>query len=344
MNQLRKGCPPALRVAINGFGRIGRSVFRLALSQPHIEVVAINDLADGASIAHQLKYDSTLGPFPGTVEHTGDRLSVNGSSVRLFNRGTPEELPWSDEQVDIVIEATGWFTTRAKAAAHLRAGARRVIVSAPSADADLTVVLGVNHESYDPLRHSVISNASCTTNCLAPLVKVLDDAFGIRKALFTTVHPYTNNQQLHDSPHPDFRRGRGCARSLIPTTTTAVQALYQVMPGFSGRLDGMALRVPTAVVANIDLVAELAGPVSVAEVNAAFKRAAGGRLAGILCVTDEPLVSCDFRGSRYSALLDAPLTQVVDGNLVRILAWYDNEAGYSNRLIDLIGLVGGALV
>jgi glyceraldehyde 3-phosphate dehydrogenase len=340
MSGLTKVSPQTIRIAINGFGRIGRSVFRLALAQRHIEVVAINDLAEGASIAHQLKYDSTLGSFPGTVEHKGDHLVVNGRSIRLYNLATPEELPWGDERIDVVIEATGRFTTRALAAAHLAAGARKVIISAPSADADLAVVLGVNHQLYDPTRHNVISNASCTTNCLAPLVKVLDDAFGITKAVFTTVHPYTNNQMLHDSPHPDLRRARGGARSIIPTTTTAVQALFQVMPSFSGRLDGMALRVPTAVVANIDLVAELKGPISAVEVNDAFRNAADGNLAGILGVTDEELVSCDFRGCRYSSLLDATLTQVVDGNLVRILAWYDNEAGYSNRLIDLIGMVG----
>ena len=333
-----QGAP--VRVAINGIGRIGRTTLRLALKKRNIEVVAINDLADNSTIAHQLKYDSTHGLFPGRIDLRGDRLIVNGHSIRLLSQGEPEELPWFEEGVDIVVEATGRFTSRAAAGAHLRAGARRVIISAPSADADVSLVLGVNHEAYDPRRHKVISNTSCTTNCLAPLVKVLHDTFGIRKAHLTTVHPYTNNQPLHDSIHADLRRGRGGAMSMIPTTTSAIQAVAQVLPQLAGRIDGMAIRVPTAAVANIDLVAELERPADAAAVNAAFRRAARGKLKGILGIVEEPLVSFDFKGNGYSAVFDATCTQVVAGNLVKLIAWYDNESGYSSRLLDLIGLVG----
>jgi len=334
------GVNTPLRIAINGFGRIGRSVLRLALEQPLLEVVAVNDLAAPAVVAHQLQYDSTLGPFPEKVVLIGDSLRVKGHTVLLFNRQDPATLPWRELDVDLVIEATGHFTARERAAAHLQAGARRVVISAPAADADFMVVLGVNQHLLDRSRHLVVSNASCTTNCLAPMVKVLSDAFGLRQALFTTVHPYTNNQKLHDSPHQDLRRGRGAGRTMIPTTTTAVAALWQVMPKMQGRVDGMAVRVPTAAVANIDLVAELSRPVTAAAVNDAFRQAAQGSLAGILGVAEEELVSCDFRRSRYSAVLDAPLTQVVAGNLVRILGWYDNETGYASRLVDLLTLLG----
>jgi glyceraldehyde 3-phosphate dehydrogenase len=328
-----------LRIAINGFGRIGRSVFRFALDEPQLEVVAINDLAGPAIVAHQLKFDSTLGIFPGDVTLAGDILSVKGKTVRLLSHENPQDLPWAEEQIDVVIEATGRFTARGAAANHLAAGAGKVIISAPSPDADITLVLGVNAHLYDPRQHDVVSNASCTTNCLAPMVKVLDDTFGLRKSLFTTVHPYTNNQQLHDSIHRDLRRARGGGHSMIPTTTTAVAALGQVMPAMRGKVDGMALRVPTAAVANIDMMAELECEVTDAEVNAAFEHAAAGALKGIVGITDEPVVSGELRGVRYSMLLDSPLTQV-NGNLVRILAWYDNEAGYSSRLVDLMSLVG----
>jgi len=336
----KSGGVKPLRIAINGFGRIGRSVFRLALEDPLLQVVAVNDLAEPTVLAQQLKYDSTLGPFAGTVSLSGSTLVARGRTVTLFNRHDPAALPWRESAIDVVIEATGRFTAREQAAAHLGAGAGRVLISAPSVDADLTVVLGVNERLFDPSRHRVVSNASCTTNCLAPMVKVLDDAFGLRCAIFTTVHPYTNNQKLHDSPHRDARRGRGAGRVLVPTTTTAVAALRQVLPACGGRVDGMALRVPTAAVANIDLVAELRRPVTADEVNAAFISAAGGALRRIVSVCEEPLVSCDFRQSSYSAVLDAPLTQVVSGGLVRILAWYDNETGYANRLIDLLHTVG----
>ncbi len=329
-----------VRVAINGFGRIGRTALRLALDDKRIEVVAINDLADSSMILHQLKYDSTHGVFPGQIALHGERLVVNVRSIRLLRQTEPEELPWFEEGVDIVIEATGRFTSRAAAAAHLRAGARRVVISAPSADADISLVLGVNHHQYDPLRHTVISNASCTTNGLAPLLKVLDDTFGIRKGFMTTVHPYTNNQSLLDSPHPDLRRARASALSMIPTTTSAIRAVIQVMPELAGRIDGLAIRVPTAAVADIDLAVELEQSVDSLRVNDAFRRAARGSLKGIIGVTDEPLVSADFRGIRYSAVLDASCTRVVGGNLVKLIAWYDNETGYSGRLIDLISLLG----
>ncbi|UFS72838.1 type I glyceraldehyde-3-phosphate dehydrogenase [Geomonas sp. RF6] len=316
-------------------------MFRYALEREGIEVVAVNDLCDSETIAHQLRYDSTRGPFPGEVVLADDRLVVNGHTVPLLSCGDPEALPWREHAVDVVIEATGHHTARAKAAGHLSAGAGMVVISAPSADADLSVVLGVNDHLFDPERHRVISNASCTTNCLAPMVKVLHDSFGVRKTLFTTVHPYTNNQSLLDDPHPDLRRARGMGRSMIPTSTTAVPALQQVMPEFAGKVHGMALRVPTAAVANIDLVAELDSAVDAAGVNDAFIAAAEGGLQGILGVNEEELVSCDFRGNRLSCILDAPFTQVVGENLVRILAWYDNEAGYASRLVDLMTLIRG---
>jgi glyceraldehyde 3-phosphate dehydrogenase len=334
-NNHSRGKTP-LRIAINGFGRIGRSVLRLALERSELRVVAINDLAEPAVVAHQLQYDSTLGTFQGEVSRTGDLLHVAGQSIRLLSRQDPAALPWAEEGIDVAIEATGRFTSRAGACAHLNAGARKAMISAPSMDADIMLVLGVNHDVYIPSRHHVVSNASCTTNCLAPLAKVLDEAFGIRKALFTTVHPYTNNQQLHDSPHSDLRRGRGGGGAMIPTTTTAVAALHRVMPQFAGRIDGMAIRVPTAAVANIDFTAELAMPVTALEVNAAFAEAAAGGLSGIVGYSDAPLISCDFRGSRYSTIFDAPMTQVVDGNMVRVLAWYDNEIGYASRLLDMV--------
>ncbi|WP_243373380.1 type I glyceraldehyde-3-phosphate dehydrogenase [Geotalea sp. SG265] len=331
-----------VRVAINGFGRIGRTAFRQALAQPHIQVVAINDLADSTTVIHQFKYDSTHGVYPGTVTLRGDVMVLDGHRIRLLHHASPADLPWFEEKVDVVIEATGRFTTRAAAALHLSAGAGRVIISAPSADADLMLVMGVNDHLFDPDRHLIISNASCTTNCLAPLLKVLHEAFGIEKALMTTVHPYTNNQPLHDSPHGDLRRSRGGAQSIIPTTTTAIQAVVRVMPELAGRIDGMAVRVPTAAVANIDLVAELGRAVDAAAVNAAFAAAAEGPLQGVLGISEEPLVSTDFQGCRYSTILDAPFTSVVGDNLVKILAWYDNESGYSNRLLDLITLVGAS--
>lgn len=339
MNKIKNNQRP-VRVAINGFGRIGRTVLRQALEQPHIQIVAINDLADSTMIIHQLRYDSTHGVYPDNIGLRGDVMTLGGSSIRLLHQSSPADLPWFEEKVDVVIEATGRFTSRAAAALHLSAGAGRVVISAPSVDADLMLVMGANDHLFDPRRHSVISNASCTTNCLAPLLKVLHESFGIKKALMTTVHPYTNNQPLHDSPHSDLRRGRGGAQSIIPTSTTAIQAVVRVMPELSGRIDGMAIRVPTAAVANIDLVAELENTADTTMINAAFTRAAMGPLKNTLAVTKEPLVSIDFQGCRYSAVLDAPCTTVIGGNLVKILAWYDNESGYSSRLLDLIRLVG----
>lgn len=329
-----------VRVALNGFGRIGRTALRMALKRQRINVVAINDLADSAMILHQLKYDSNHGVFPGPVELHGEHLVIAGRSIRLLRQADPEELPWFEEGIDVVIEATGRFTARSGAAGHLRAGARRVIISAPSADADISLVMGVNHHRFDPDRHRVLSNASCTTNGLAPLLKVLDDTFGIRKAFMTTVHPYTNNQPLLDSPHPDLRRARGGALSMIPTSTSAISAVTQVMPEMAGRVDGMAIRVPTPAVADIDLVAELGQTVDAERVNGAFRRAASGAFRGIIGISGEPLVSCDFKGSRYSAVLDTSCTRVVGGTLVKLIAWYDNESGYSSRLVDLIGMIG----
>jgi len=329
----------ALRVAINGFGRIGRSVLRAAAQAQGFEFVAINDLTDAKTLAHLLKYDSVHGIFPGEVSVDGDQIIVNGKAIKVLAVRNPAELPWKDLKVDIVLESTGLFTSRDKAAQHLTAGAKKVIISAPATDPDLTVVLGVNDREYDKNKHHIISNASCTTNCLAPVAMVLQNSFGIEKGLVTTVHSYTNDQNILDLPHKDLRRARAAALSMIPTTTGAAKAVSLVLPALKGKLDGMAIRVPTANVSVVDLVATLSKPTDAQQVNAALKAAAEGPLKGILGVCTEELVSIDFNGNPLSSIVDAPSTKVIDGNMVKVISWYDNETGFSNRVIDLMKIL-----
>ncbi|AMV72097.1 type I glyceraldehyde-3-phosphate dehydrogenase [Desulfuromonas carbonis] len=331
----------AARIAINGFGRIGRNVFRAAFNHGAMEVVAINDLTDAATLAHLLKYDSVHGTFAPNVEVSGDDLSVAGKTVRVLRQRDPAALPWKELGIDIVIESTGLFTNRADAAKHLSAGANRVVISAPGKEADLTVCIGVNQEEFDPARHRVISNASCTTNCLAPVAKVLLQEFGIVKGLMTTVHSYTNDQQILDLPHKDLRRARAAALSMIPTTTGAAKAVALVLPELKGKLDGMAVRVPTPNVSLVDLVVETGRPTSVDEVNAAFRKAAEGPLKGILNYSAVPLVSIDYNGCPASSTVDALSTAVIGGNMVKVLSWYDNEWGYSSRVVDLVNFIAG---
>ena len=330
----------ALRVAINGFGRIGRSVVRAASKESGIEFVAINDLTDAPTLAHLLKYDSVHGIYPGTVEARGNELIVDGKAIKILAVKSPEELPWKDLKVDVVLESTGLFTAREKAELHLKAGARKVIISAPATNEDITIVMGVNSNLYDPAKHNIISNASCTTNCLAPVAKVLNDAFGIEKGLVTTVHSYTNDQRILDLPHKDLRRARAGALSMIPTSTGAAKAVSLVLPELKGKLDGMAIRVPTPNVSVVDLVATLKKPVDVASVNAALKDAANGPLKGILAFEEQPLVSIDFNGNPHSSIVDAGCTKVIDGSMVKVISWYDNETGFSYRVVDLIKMIG----
>ncbi len=331
----------AIRVGINGFGRIGRCFLRAAYERRgDIEVVAVNDLVDAKTLAHLLRYDSVFGRFPGEVVASSDGIEVAGRTVRTFAETEPRALPWGDLGVDVVIESTGRFRTRAAAAAHLEAGAKKVILSAPAKGdepPDATVVLGVNFdEVYDPDRHHLISNASCTTNCLAPVAKVLNDAFGIRHGLMTTIHAYTSDQHLLDAPHSDLRRARAAALNIIPTSTGAAKALGLVIPELDGRLNGFAVRVPTPTGSLVDLTVEASRPTTKEEVNAAFREVADtGSLAGILSYTEDPIVSADIVGSSYSAIFDASLTSVIDGSQVKVIAWYDNEWGYSARLVDL---------
>ena len=329
----------ALRVAINGFGRIGRSVLRAAIQDQAFEFVAINDLTDAKTLAHLLKYDSVHGSFPGEVTVDGDRIMVNGKGIKVLAVRNPAELPWKDMNVDIVLESTGLFTARDKAAQHLTAGAKKVIISAPATDPDLTVVLGVNDKDYDKTKHHIVSNASCTTNCLAPVAKVLQDSFGIEKGLVTTIHSYTNDQNILDLPHEDLRRARAAALSMIPTTTGAAKAVSLVLPELKGKLDGMAIRVPTANVSVVDLVCTLSKPADAKQVNAALKSAAEGPLKGILGFCEEELVSMDFNGNPLSSIVDAPSTKVLDGNMVKVLSWYDNETGFSNRVVGLMKIL-----
>ncbi len=333
------------RVAINGFGRIGRLVLRSALQsgRDDLEFVAVNDLTDNATLAHLFKYDSVHRIFPGTVEATEQGLRIDGKELRVFSERDPASLPWGDLGVDIVVESTGFFTGREGAAKHLQAGARKVIISAPAKNEDLTVVLGVNEDRYDPDRHDIISNASCTTNCLAPVVKVLLESFGLERGLMTTIHAYTNDQAILDSPHKDLRRARAAAVSMIPTTTGAARATSLVLPEVKGKLDGMAIRVPTSDVSLVDLTAELSRDVTVEEVNDAFRAAASGPLAGILDVTELPLVSVDFTGNPHSSTVDALSTAVIGERMVKVLSWYDNEWGYSTRVVDLAGYVAARL-
>ena len=335
----------AVRVAINGFGRIGRNVLRSAkqAGRDDIDFVAVNDLTDAETLAHLLRYDSVHGKYPGTVEVSGDGIVVDGDTIRVLSERDPAQLPWSDLGVDIVVESTGLFTKRDAAAKHLEAGARKVIISAPAKQEDVTIVLGVNEDKYDPDQHDVISNASCTTNCLAPVVKVLSDAFGFRHGVMTTVHSYTNDQNILDLPHKDMRRARAAAMSMIPTTTGAARATGLVLPEVDGRIDGMAIRVPTPDVSLVDLVAELEKDVTIEEVNQAFDEAASGRMKGVLGVSREPLVSIDYTGNPYSSIVDAVSTSVMQGRMVKVLSWYDNEWGYSSRVVDLVSYVAERL-
>jgi glyceraldehyde 3-phosphate dehydrogenase len=335
----------AIRVAINGFGRIGRNVLRCAKQsgRTDMDFVAVNDLTDAATLAHLLKYDSVHRHYPGAVKATANGLVVDGDEIQVFSEKDPANLPWRDLGVDIVLESTGHFTDRDKAAKHLEAGARKVVITAPAKKEDITIVLGVNEERYDPDKHDVVSNASCTTNCLVPVVKVIMDEFGFRHGLMTTIHSYTNDQNILDLPHRDLRRARAAAMSQIPTTTGAAKATGLVLPELKGRIDGISIRVPTPDVSLVDLVVEVERDTTKEEVNAAFERAAAGRMRGILGVSNEPLVSVDYTGDARSSIVDAMSTAVMDGKMVKVLSWYDNEWGYSARVVDLAAYIGERL-
>ena len=329
----------AVRVGINGFGRIGRNIMRAALGDTDIDFVAVNDLTNAATLAHLLKYDSVLGNLHAKIEAAGDGITVDGDSFKVLSVKDPSQLPWKDLGVDVVFEGTGKFTDRDGAAKHIEAGAKKVIITAPAKKPDFSVVLGVNEEKYDPAKHHIISNASCTTNCLAPLVKVVHQSFGIKKGWMTTIHSYTNDQNLLDLPHKDLRRARAAALSMIPTTTGAASAVGEVLPELKGRLDGFAMRVPTPNVSVVDLAAILDKQTTAEEVNAALRAAADGPLKGILAISDDPLVSIDFRGNANSSIVDSAYTKVMDGDFVKLLSWYDNEWGYSSRCVDLLKLM-----
>jgi len=326
----------SIRVGINGFGRIGRNILRAALHENELEFVAVNDITDAPTLAHLLKYDSILGNLADEVKAEGDTIRVAGRSIKVLAMKDPAQLPWKELEVEYVIESTGLFTEAEKARAHLAAGAKKVIISAPAKNEDLTIVMGVNHEKYDPRKHTIISNASCTTNCLGPVAKVLQDTFGIVKGQMTTVHSYTNDQKILDLPHKDLRRARAAALSMIPPSTGAAKAIYLAIPELKGKLDGVAIRVPTPNVSLVDLTVELGRNATAAEINGALEEAARGKMKGILEVTHEELVSIDFRGNPHSSIVDAPMTKVVDGNLAKVFSWYDNEWGFSNRVKDLI--------
>jgi glyceraldehyde 3-phosphate dehydrogenase len=329
-----------IKVGINGFGRIGRMAFRSGLSNKDIEFVAINDLTDTPTLAHLLKYDSTQGILDAKVSSTSNSIVVNGKEIKVFTEKDPAKIPWLDLDVKFVLECTGIFTEKAKAAAHLEAGAKKVIISAPAKGPDLTIVMGVNHQEYDPQKHHIVSNASCTTNCLAPVCKVLLDNFGIEKGLMTTTHAYTGDQRLLDFPHKDLRRARSAALSMIPTTTGAAKAVALVLPQLEGKLNGIAVRVPTPNVSLVDLTAQLSKPATAVEINKAMKEASETYLKGILAYTEEPLVSIDYNGTTVSSTLDALSTMVV-GDMAKVFAWYDNEFGYATRMIDLVAYMGG---
>jgi len=335
----------AARVAINGFGRIGRNMLRAAIARKmeDLEFVVVNDLTDPGTLAHLFRYDSVHGAFRGEVRTEEDALVIDGRRLQVLSERDPENLPWDELGVDVVLEATGLFRSRDDASKHLRAGAQKVIITAPAKDSDVTIVLGVNQGGYDPDTHHVISNASCTTNCIAPVAKVVAEGFGFVRGLMTTVHSYTNDQRILDLPHKDLRRARAAALSIIPTTTGAAKATGVVLPGLEGRIDGMAMRVPTPDVSLIDLVVEVERETSAREVNEAFRSRAAGELAGILEYTDEPLVSTDYIGNPASAIVDGLLTAVMRGHLVKIIAWYDNEWGYSNRCLELVSFVAARL-
>ena len=326
----------AVKVGINGFGRIGRNIMRAAMGNKEIDFVAVNDLTSAATLAHLLKYDSVLGNLHADVRATADGITVAGDEFKVLSVKDPAQLPWKDLGVDIVLESTGIFTDRDGAAKHLAAGAKKVIITAPAKKPDITIVIGVNDDTYDPAKHQIISNASCTTNCLAPLAKVIHERFTITKAWMTTVHSYTNDQNLLDLPHKDLRRARAAALSIIPTTTGAASAVGEVMPELKGRFDGIAMRVPTPNVSVVDLNALVEKKTTGEEVNAALREAAGGKLKGILAVSDEELVSIDFKGNSNSSIVDSAYTKVMGGDFVKVLSWYDNEWGYSNRCVDLV--------
>ncbi|MGB9710385.1 MAG: type I glyceraldehyde-3-phosphate dehydrogenase [Thermodesulfovibrio sp.] len=326
----------ALKVAINGFGRIGRLFFRASYGYPEIEIVAINDLTDAYTLAHLLQYDSVHGKFKGTVKAQGNNIVVDERQIQVFAETDPQKLPWQDLNIDVVIESTGRFTDRAGASKHLQAGAKWVIITAPAKEEDITVVMGVNHYLLDPSQHKIISNASCTTNCLAPVAKVLHEHFGIERGFATTVHAYTNDQRILDLPHKDLRRARAAAVSIIPTTTGAARAVGKVFPELKGKLDGMAVRVPTPNVSMVDFVAQLSKEVTESDINEALKKASQEHLKGIIMYIEEPLVSVDFNHSPYSSIVDGLLTKVLEGKLAKVISWYDNEYGYSCRVRDLV--------
>ena len=328
-----------VKIGINGFGRIGRLALRAALEHPEADIVAVNDITDAATLAHLFKYDSTYGIFNGTVEAKGDQIIINGKPVKALMIKDPSQLPWKALGVEVVIESTGLFTEAEKARAHLAAGARKVIISAPAKGEDITIVMGVNDEQYDPKKHHIISNASCTTNCLAPVAKILNDNFGIERALMTTIHAYTMDQRLQDAPHKDLRRARAATRSMIPTTTGAAKAVALVIPELKGKFHGYAMRVPVETVSVVDLTVQLKKTATAEEINAAFKTGAEGKYKGYLEYSTKPLVSIDFKGNRASGIVDSEYTMVLGDNFAKVLAWYDNEWGYSHRLIDLTELV-----
>ena len=330
----------AIKVGINGFGRIGRNVFRASLNNPAIEIVAVNDLTDNKTLSHLLKYDSVLGPLGLPVTFDSDSITVNGKKIRVFEIKDPAAIDWSSLGVEVVIESTGRFTDADQAMKHKHGTVKKVIISAPAKGEDLTIVLGVNDKAYDPAKHHIISNASCTTNCLGPFAKVLHEKWGIVKGSMTTIHSYTNDQHVLDLPHPDLRRARAAAINMIPTSTGAAKAIGLVLPELKGRLDGYAMRVPTPNVSVVDLVAELKTPATDAEINAAMKAAAEGELKGILAYTEDPVVSSDMLQNPHSSIVDAQLTKVIGGNLAKVVAWYDNEWGYSNRVVDLVKFLG----
>jgi glyceraldehyde 3-phosphate dehydrogenase len=328
-----------VKVGINGFGRIGRNVLRAALNNSNVEIVAINDLTDANMLAHLLKYDTVHGTLQADVKVDGEYLIVGGQKVKVLAERDPAQLGWGELGVEVVVESTGRFTKREDAAKHLEAGAKKVIISAPADNEDITIVMGVNEDKYDAANHHVLSNASCTTNCLAPFAKVLNDNFGIKRGMMTTVHSYTNDQQILDLPHKDYRRARAAAENMIPTSTGAAKAVSLVLPELKGKLNGMAMRVPTPNVSIVDLVAELDKSVTAEEINAAFRTAAEGPLKGILAYSELPLVSSDYNGSSASSTIDALSTMVLEGNMVKVLSWYDNEVGYSSRVVDLIDYI-----
>ncbi len=331
----------SIKIGINGFGRIGRNLFRASLKEPDLEFLAVNDITDAKTLAHLLKYDSILGEFKEDIKATADAIVVNGKEIKVFAEKDPANIPWENMGITVVVEATGKFKKKDDALKHVRGSVKKVVFSAPATDPDATIVMGVNEHTYDPGKHHILSNASCTTNCLAPVAKVIHETFGISKAFMTTIHSYTNDQRILDQPHKDLRRARAAAVSQIPTTTGAAKAVGLVMPELKGKIDGIAIRVPTPNVSVVDLVALLEKKATEKQVNAAFQAAADGKLKGILAITFEPLVSVDFMHNTHSAIVDGEYTKIVDENLLKVLAWYDNEWGYSCRLRDLIKFIGG---